>query len=84
MAKRKANVAGAKRRTTDEEFVRAWVGSSTRAEVAEALGIGYNAVCVRSKKLIAAGVKLSMERACPVRGPREIDVKGLNALIAGK
>lgn len=83
MAKRKANVAGSGRvRVTDEGFVQAWVSNGTRAEVAECLGIGYGAVCARAKKLRAAGVKLVKDRA--VQGPRVIDVKGLNAIIAGK
>jgi hypothetical protein len=62
---------------TDEDFVTAWVGSKTLAEVAETTGMGIPGCRLRAMVLRKAGVGLKKF----TRTPRVVDVKGLNALV---
>ena len=64
--------------TTNEQFIKAWMTSDTRQEVAEKLGVNQNTVYMRSNTLRKKGVqlpKLSQERK------RGINVSQLNSLI---
>ncbi len=65
-------------RSTDEQFVKAWVKGVYHSDVAKRLGITIGAVYQRARFLRDAGVKLPIlarEHA------KQIDVAVLNALL---
>ena len=63
----------------DEDFVKAWLASSSVKEVADSLGLSVNSASVRAVALRKAGVSLPKY----VRRKRDIDVDALNKLIKG-
>jgi hypothetical protein len=75
--------SGSKRRSTfdvtPEEFVTVWNASSTSQEAADKLGMPKAIAQARASKYRKAGVKLKKMRR---GGGRQLDVAGLNRLIA--
>jgi biotin operon repressor len=67
----------------DREFVQAYVAAKSTDELALKLGLSKGTVLARAKKLRAIGVLLpKYQRASYLIAKREVDVAGLNQLIA--
>lgn len=64
---------------TYEQFVDAWMTSTTVAQVAEVLGLSKQTVSQVATRLRKTGVKL---KKFATRTPRPVDVSGLNKQIA--
>jgi len=65
-------------KSTDEEFVRAWLSSDSNAEVAKKMNSNAQAVSVRAVSLRKLGVTLPKRRRCPRVAE---DIAALNAII---
>jgi biotin operon repressor len=68
------------KRTDVVDFVKTWQASSSRQQVADALGVTYGSIASREKTLRKAGVNLKEMQKQP-RGI-QIDANLLNSLIA--
>jgi len=64
-------------RVSNNDFVRAWMASSSHRETAEATGMPEGAVKARGTRLRRLGVKLPKRSQCT-------DVAALNALIGAE
>lgn len=72
-----------KARVPDEEFVRAYLLWSCNEATAEQLGLSPLSVAARANRLRKIGVMLP-KYARKVTERQEVDVEGLNAIIANK
>ena len=66
-------------RVSNEAFVKAYVAAKSNAELAAVLGLSKTSVYSRSTKLRKAGVSLAKYD----RAKKELDVRALNAIVAG-